>query len=172
MDWPSSGVSGGIVSLIADQNSPLFGATATAGSAWPGANRALYLPSVIEQVVTFKAISFIVTTQSGDLDVGIYNEAGVRLVSSGSTAVAAPGVQVVDIADTTVGPGVYFLAMCVSNTTAAFIRVNNASPGAMQACSIQQQSLGSVELPATASFASPANAYFPRLAGLTSSAVV
>lgn len=142
------------------------------GSTWPAANRAIYCPILVEDPVTVTQMAVLVTAQSGNLDVGIYSETGVRLVSKGSTAVgAANAVQAVDITDTYLVPGVYFLALCVDNTTAAFQRASN-STGYLQACGVQQQAVGAVTLPDPATFANPASSYIPMITALCMSAVI
>jgi len=108
-------------------------------------------------------MAFIVSTQSGNCDVGIYDELGNRLVSSGSTAVGVAGIQVIDIADTALTPGVYFLAMNVDNTTALFNSSSTPTGLQLQTCGMQQQALGSVTLPSSATFANPAAAFLPAL---------
>ncbi len=143
----------------------------TSSATWPAANRAIYAPVCVQQTVTVKKMALLVATQSGNLDVGIYSETGTRLVSSGSTAVAAAGLQSVDITDTTLSPGVYFLAMCVDNTTAAFTR-GIVPVVAQQIAGVQQQAVGAVTLPATATFANAASAYTPLLFALTGSSVL
>lgn len=127
---------------------------------WPAANRALYCPVWTDETVTVYKMSFIVATQSGNYDIGIYNERGDRLVSKTSTAVPAAGLAIVDIADTVLNPGLYFLALNIDNTTAS---VNRISPAAAicQSLGVQQQAVGAVTLPDPATFANPASAYIP-----------
>jgi hypothetical protein len=141
----------------------MCGTTWTAATAWPAANRALYMPVRIEMPMTVFKMAFIVGVQSGNCDVGIYDEKGNRLVSAGSTAVAAAGFQSVDIADTLLAPGIYFLAMNCDNTTATFNKANGVPALLEQICGMQQQAVGAVALPNPATFANPATAYIPAL---------
>lgn len=127
-------------------------------NAWPAANRALYYPFAVEAPVTAYQMAFQVTTQSGNCDVGLYTEQGVRLVSAGSTAVGAAGFQSIDITDTALLPGNYYMAMCVDNTTAAFTSLTTAALW-LQVVGVQQQAVGAVTLPDPATFANPASAY-------------
>lgn len=131
-----------------------------AAAVWPAINKALYIPVLLNRHATAYQMGVIVGTQSGNLDVGIYDMNGVRLVSAGSTAVAAAGLQIVNITDTPLSPGLYYLAMCVDNTTAAF---NRGSVGAVQSqvSGMQEQAVGAVTLPSTATFANPAASYCP-----------
>ena len=74
---------------------------AIAGSGVWTANRAVYCPVCVQQPITVTDAITTVVTQNGNLDVGIYDWAGVRLVSSGSTAVGtALTVQTIALADT------------------------------------------------------------------------
>ena len=131
---------------------------------WPAANRALYIPVEVDQPAIAVKMIFQVTTQSGNYDIGIYSETGSRLVSTGSTAVPAAGIAVADITDTTLTPGTYFLALNIDNTTAAVQRLNNPPSGILQCCGMQQQAVGAVTLPSTATFANPASTYWPSIA--------
>jgi len=86
-------------------------------------NKARFHAFEIYETVTVKRI-YVANGNSvtGNVDVGIYNENQVRLVSSGSTARSGPnGIQVIDIADTVLTPGRYFMAV-VSDTTGGFLR--------------------------------------------------
>src|SRR5262245_52265293 len=67
--------------------------TANATNTWPSANLAIYIPVLVQSTMTAYQIVFVVGTQSGNCDVGIYDELGNRIVSKGSTAVAASGFQ-------------------------------------------------------------------------------
>lgn len=128
---------------------------ASAAGVWPAANRAHYIPLLLETTVTVAQMAFNVSVQSGNYDVGIYDERGNRLVSKGSTAVPAAGLAAVDITDTTLTPGVYYMAMNVDNTTASIFRWT--PPGSLlQMCGMQVQAVGAVTLPNPATFANPA----------------
>jgi hypothetical protein len=130
------------------------GSTTSAGTAtlWTTANTAVYCPFVLTWPYLAQKIGFQVTTQSGNCDVGIYDEKGTRLISAGSTAVAAAGLQVVNITDTWLLPGTYFMAINVDNTTAAFLAVSTIA-AASRTAGIQQQAVGAVTLPNPATFA-------------------
>lgn len=145
----------------------------TAGAVWPSANRALYTAVLVEVPLVAKKIAVLPTVQSGNLDVGIYTEDGTRLVSMGSTAVGtASAVQVLDITDTTLNPGTYFLAMNCDNTTAAFQRSSAGITGTMSAFGLQQQAVGAIALPATATFANISSAYLPVINAICMSSTI
>lgn len=146
--------------------------TFAAATAWPANNRAIYFPVVVHEPCTAYQMAIEVTTQAGNLDIGIYDELGNRLVHSGSTAVAAAGVQVVNITDTALTPGVYFLAICI-DTTGAAIRCSASKPALdLQTFGVQQQAVGAVTLPDPATFANPASGVAPAIWVSTLSSVI
>ena len=93
---------------------------ATVSTVWSAANRAIFIPFVLSRPVTARRL-FVENgaVGSGNGDMGIYDVAGVRLVSIGSTAQTGPSVlQYFDITDTVLGPGTFYLAVAIDNTTA------------------------------------------------------
>jgi hypothetical protein len=128
---------------------------------WPAVNRAILVPVEVQDICTAYQFAFEVTTQSGNCDVGIYDEAGNRKTSMGSTAVAAAGVQVIDIPNVILTPGVYFLAMVCDNVTAAFRASTTLTALQIQTLGQQMSNLGSVTLPDPITFANPANTFTP-----------
>jgi hypothetical protein len=89
---------------------------------------------------------------SYNIDCGIYADAGrkpgARLVSTGSTAQGtASQVQFVDVTDTTLAPGLYWLALACSSSSATFFRT---SLGAAANALHMFQQTSALALPATA----------------------
>lgn len=110
------------------------------------------------------------TAVSGNVDIGIYDESGTRLVSSGSVAQTGTSViQIFDITDTLLGVGLFFLAMAVDNTTAQFFR-RTANAAHLRTLRVYQTASAFV-LPTTVTFAAPASGYYP-LFGLSTDVVV
>ncbi len=141
------------------------------GAVWPAANRALFTAIYIEHQCVAKRLAVVVTTQAGNLDLGIYDETGARIVAKGTTATAAAGTQILDItsgvtgtASPTLSPGTYFLGMGCSSGTAAFKSSTLTSAEMCRICGLQQASLASEVLTATPTFANPASAYWPVIA--------
>lgn len=98
-------------------------AGAPGGGTWPTNNAAIYMPVLVPEVFMPVQALIIVTTQSGNVDVGLYREDGGKVWSAGSTAVAAAGVQAFTVtAGTVLVPGLYWMAMACSTTVAAFDR--------------------------------------------------
>lgn len=140
----------------------LIGDMLSSGSSaqvWQTTNRAIFMPIFLEYPVLAQAMAVRVSVQSGNLDVGIYTLAGAKIVTSGTTAVAAAGLQILDIADTWLAAGTYFLALSVNNTTASFFGSAQTDEVAV-VCGVQQMNSAFV-LPATATFANPQNSLQP-----------
>lgn len=121
---------------------------------WGTQYRAVYVPLRVRQRVTVRKLwVFHGSTGTGDFDVGIYDAAGTRLVSTGSTAkTAATAVKVVDVTDTVVGPGLYYLALNADSATDTYQADSDPAP-ICASMGVLTETLGSVTLPATASWA-------------------
>lgn len=133
---------------------------ATAAGVWT-ANRAVYQPFLVKRQVIVTDTAVFVVTQAGNLDVGIYDLAGTRIVSSGTTACGAAGVQVVGITDTTLSPGWYYVGFASDSSTAVFQNCA-LDPATMRMCGAQEQATAFV-LPNPATFATYATARAPQI---------
>lgn len=133
-----------------------------AAVAWGTALYAIYIPITIPVPFTvYKMAVLNGATVAGNVDVGIYDRWGNRLVSMGSTAMAGVStVQSFDVADTVLTPANYFFAFVSDSTTATFSCVTLAAQG-QRASGVQVQTLGAMPLPATATFATPTNTIVP-----------
>lgn len=110
------------------------------------ANRAVYQPIHVEFPCIVTQLAVRVQTQAGNLDGGIYTWDNKKIVSLGSTGVAAAGVQLLNIADTTLTPGWYRLAFGCDSGTAAF-KGTAIAAGIMRACGVQEQTASAFALP-------------------------
>jgi len=162
---PHTVIGTGSLSSLLGEICRLVNGNFNSSGGWPAANRALYMPFMVEVAVTAYLIAWQNgSTISGNLDVGIYSVTGARLVSTGSIAHSgASTVQTGNIADTVLTPGVYYVAMNVDNTTGTFFRTTVMSGGFLRVYGMQQQAVGAVTLPDPATFANPASAYLPLL---------
>lgn len=136
---------------VLNTNNNTWSVTATG---WAAGNQVLYIPFWVEQP-GFTAKQMIVNnagTVSGNVDVGIYDWAGNRLVSNGTTAMSGASVcQVFNITDTDLPPGYYFMAMQASTTAATFRTTGpNAQISRITGC--RQDTTSAAGLPATATF--------------------
>lgn len=135
---------------------------ALASAAWPTTNKILYCPIRVPSPLTvLQMYTNNGTTVSGNVDVGIYTLDGTRLMNSGSVAQSGTSaIQTINTTDVTIGPGVFYLALQVSNTTATFVR---GAPlvAQMSAYGVLMEAAGGFGLPALATFATAVDAYFP-----------
>lgn len=92
---------------------------APASAAWGNANDAIFLPFTLQGPITVVKLWCVNgATVAGNLDMGIYDSSGTRLVSIGSTAQAGTSaVQEFDIADTVLAAGRYYIALSHSDGT-------------------------------------------------------
>jgi len=112
--------------MVAIQMAPLI---STGSLAWVTANDAVLVPFTLASPITIKKIfCHNGATVSGNIDLGIYDESLVKLLSTGSTAQAGVnGLQVLTPTATKLGPGNYYLALAIDNTTATIFQVNTVT---------------------------------------------
>jgi hypothetical protein len=137
------------------------GGNTPASAAWPASNDALFVPFTLPQATLIKRL-FVVNgaAVSGNIDVGIYSESGARIVSTGSTAQSGTStLQFFDITDLVIGPGRFYLAVALDNTTGTLFRASLTVPRA-QALGLAKQATA-FALPATATFATMTAGYLP-----------
>lgn len=129
------------------------------------ANQAYYYPFQLYEPATVYKMSVIGgTSTSGNFDLGIYDSEKNRLINTGSTAMpAAATISVVDITDTALLPGLYFLAAAFSASTNVF-GVAITDELALAPFPAYEEAVGSFGLPATAAFALSTTASPPILA--------
>lgn len=122
--------------------------------AWPLANLALFVPFRVSQtIIAVKMFWFNGTAGTDSVDVGIYGQDGTRLVSSGSTLTSgASSKQEVDITDTTLTPGLYYMAMAMNGTTNTIVRFSAGLTGPLSGWGLYELT-SAFALPATATFA-------------------
>jgi hypothetical protein len=121
-------------------------------------------------VTVYKIISGAGLTGAGNFDVGIYDRNGNRLVSSGATAKGASTEHVLDITDTRIGPGLYYLAMAADGTNNyTMITPSGTSPVPLQKTRLAGvlAAESSYVLPATVTYAACTLAAIPVLTAVT-----
>lgn len=170
-DWPvirpAEYYAGGVISTASIWAGSLS-ATAGSSTAWPAANLAIFIPFTLGMPVTvYKLAIGAGATAAGNFDVGIYNAIGALLVSSGATAKGNSTEHILDITDTRIGPGVYYLAMSADGTDNYIM----STPGGVAPVPLQKTRLLGVlnmatayTLPGTATFAAATNVAFPHIA--------
>lgn len=169
-DWPAYGpteiYAGGCISTLTCLSG--ISVTAPAAAAWPAANLALFVPFRLAVPVTiYKMVIGAGTTATGNFDVGIYDSDGDRIVSSGTTGKGASTEHVLDITDTQVGPGLYYLAMSADGTNNyAMVLPSGSAPVPVQKARLAGvlQAGGSFVLPATSTLAATTSSLIPNIA--------
>ncbi len=139
----------------------------SSSGAWPTANKAFFLPVRIDhEIVITKFFTANGATASGNLDVGLYTLDGTRLLSTGTTAQAGTTtIQVIDVTDTLVARGNYYLALAHSSTAGTYIRLAPANATVLRGSGLVEQT-SAFALPATATFAANSATYLPLFGAL------
>jgi hypothetical protein len=139
---------------------------AAASSAWESANVGAYFPILIPSACVVRRLWWAngaTVSASYNVDCGLYLDSGykpgARLISAGSTAQGtASEVQFVDVTDTTLAPGRYWIGMSCSSASATFFRAQTgASVAYSDAVFRFQENTSSMPLPATATPAESTN---------------
>ena len=124
-------------------------------AAFESADRAVYFPIILPAACVVRRLWWAngaTVSATYNIDCGIYADSGygpgTRLVSTGSTAQGtASEVQFVDVADTALAPGLYWIAITCSSTSATLFR--NQTSAAYEA-SLRLIEAAALPLPATA----------------------
>jgi hypothetical protein len=145
---------------------------APSNGAWPTANRALLVPFRLPHWTTIQSVTVINgAAVSGNLDGGIYDRNGRLLTSTGS--VAQTGVissQVLNFTDIVLGPGQYFAAVAMDNTTGQLERWSFSQHFARAMGLVQ--AVSSFPLPGSISPAVLSSDYIPHIGVNTASAQI
>lgn len=134
---------------------PYFGGVRNADESVGAVNRAIYVPlEPLQAATTITGIRVRIAVQSGNISVGLYDEAGNRVATSGAIACPAAGIQDINFTSSySAAAGRYYAAISADNTTVTFgigAASTNVSPAT---CRFQETAH---PLPATATFnASP-----------------
>lgn len=142
-----------------------YGAWTTFGSAtWPSANLAIGYPFMLTEPRTVLQMwVFNGSVVSGNIDAGIYDALGNRLVSKGSTAQSGTStLQLLDVTDTVLPANTMLYAwMSVDNTTATTTRLAGGVSLAQTGGSGVVQMASAFALPSTVTPAAIASNYIP-----------
>lgn len=141
------------------------------GSAWPSANLAIFIPFRVAAPYTVQQIYWQnMATINGNIDVGIYDSEGNKIVSSGSTAQSgATALQSISITPTTLRRGQYYLAMAFDNATAT-VRAGSSAATLYRAIGVLSM-VSAFPLPSTATFVGTLTNYYPFI-GLSQQSVL
>lgn len=136
-------------------------------------NTAYYIPFVVETPLVAQQMAWENgATLNGTVDVGLYDAEGKRLVvSAANTQTGASVLQVANITDTVLLPGLFYMALASSSATATFMRSSTVASVLRAAGQRTQSSLTAGALTDPAVFAA-ANTILPALAVTVESAVI
>lgn len=123
------------------------------GGAYPTTDLAFYIPVRVPAVVVIVKMWVGIVTAAGNIDVGIYNISGSRIVSTGLVAASTSGIF--DITDTTLQRGIYYLAITATSTTMQLQKNDRTAYESQQTGIFVQQLSTGASLPSSATFASP-----------------
>lgn len=132
-----------------------------ASAAWPAANRAIFVPFVLPDSMSIVKVRWYNGSGvNGNVDCGVYDAAGTRLFSTGSTAQSGTSQwQAVDIADVYLpGRQLLYMALASSSATGAFGRWTVAN--VLPAYGVRQLDTA-FALPATVSGTAASTGYLP-----------
>lgn len=167
-DWPSISHQSQVGEI--DYYHVLHGrgsSSTAAAAAWPSGNTAYFLPFFIHTPWVASKMAFgNGTTAGGNCDLGIYTVDGAKLVSTGATGRTASAEVVVDITDTLLTPGWYYMAMSHDGTSnIVFTTPSGTSPVPLQKAKLSGvlQMGSAYTLPATATFAALTSAIIPAI---------
>jgi hypothetical protein len=128
---------------------------------WPVANLAFFIPFRLPTVVVVTLMfAYNGAAVNGNLDLGIYDASGNRLISSGGVAQAGINqIQTLDIPDTKIGPGIFYMAIVLDNIVGTIFR-QTPSTIYLRMMGIVQMA-NAYPLPLTAVFATMAQIHIP-----------
>jgi len=163
MDWPRTNwVVPTVISTASRESIGQNFVRSNPGSGtWPANNRALFVPIVLPGPVRVKRL-FAVNgaAASGNIDMGLYRQDGVKIITAGSTMQTGTNQpQFFNITDTDLAPGRYYLAIALSSTVGTNYRWNFPL-GLMQLTGLAQMA-SAFALPDPITFTQAANAYMP-----------
>ena len=99
---------------------------AVGSGGFPAANRAVLIPVRITRQITLTHLTLGAgATAAGNFDVGIYDSQYHLIIATGATAKGASVEHVIAIAETTIGPGLYYLAVSADGTNNYWRQVPN-----------------------------------------------
>ncbi len=139
-----------------------------------GSKVVIYQPVVVPfEVTVFQMGIGNGATVSGNVDVGIMDQFGTRLVSIGAATAQAgiSQIQTFDITNTTLVPGTYYFAFSQDNATGLVNRSGSIGAQLWRTAGCRQETTVAFGIPATAAFAAySTNGSVPLVVGAISSA--
>lgn len=165
MNWPSGVLPPPPMVSVLSEFGPNTAQVATgspSSGVWPTANRAFFIPITLPYSLTLtKFWALNGASAANNVDIGVYTADGTLILSTGSqTRTGTSTLQAYDVTDTSIGPGLFYIAMVLNNTTGAFFKLGGGTAPFESGVFIMDTAF---PLPATATFASHigVSAYMP-----------
>lgn len=137
-------------------------------AAWPSANRAIYFPFPVDSEIVTVLGGTIVTginAATHNVDIGIYDSIGTRLMSTGSTAMTNSNASAF-LGDVVLQEGKYYLGIACDSASPQVLSYATTALGSNINCFTAvdiHQEAGAFPLPAVAGFNPPTSSYLPVL---------
>lgn len=128
---------------------------------WPAANRVILVPFRVPRIIVARQMSVgFGGTAGGNFSVGIVDRTGKAIYQSASTARAASSEVTVNMPDTVLGPGVYYMALQLSDTSTV---MGHVAPqvGLLKALGVKQASPGVFPMSGDLTLETLASTLFP-----------
>ncbi len=147
---------------------------APSSAAWPTANKAIFIPFTLEESILVDQLWWYQGAAATDnIDIGIYTEGAVKLVSTG--ALAAGTISVVNaqalVNALGIDPGRYYFAVSCAGTTIALFRTATGSIETQRALGVMQM-LAAHPLPSVATLVKVATTDYIPIIGLSTHTVM
>lgn len=138
----------------------------TASTAVGTINQAWFYPFRLYETATVVKLSLVIgATAAGNIDIGVYDAQGNLLVSSGSTAQGSTStLQSIDVTDTTLQPGTYWMAVMGSDATGTWFARLAADELLVPYAYALQQTTGGFGLPNPATMSRSSATTMPLIA--------
>lgn len=133
-------------------------------TAWPSANLAIYVPLRVPKAILVRKLWFASgSTGTGNVDMALYDAAGVAVVTATNAAkVASATEQVFDVTDTPIGPGLYYIGLASDSGTDTFACLAVGAP--VYAAMGLRSEASAYPLPSTATWSVPQTlTFFPAM---------
>lgn len=121
---------------------------AIGGASWPLGNLAVYIPIHMPSRFTVSRFMVCSANTTGNVDVGLYDQSGNRLISTGTVAKNSATLMYFGVTDRSFSAGHYYLGL-VCSTGGSIYRVAFDDQYEARMCGLLQEALGSTVLPAT-----------------------
>lgn len=152
-----------------DSAFPMLGPTSFASAVWPAANLGIYVPVPVYGPTLITRLFWVNGTAvgNGTADAALYDEAGTLIVKTvPATTAGASVIQSVDVPDTMIGAGTFYLALSMQSGSDSAFRATYGVAEVLRLFGLAQEA-SAHPLPLTATFAAMATAYIPLVGALT-----